>query len=327
MSPTVLVTGASGFIGRRLVDALLQTGARVRAVTRDRVRVAELWSADRVQAVSADLGDQAASNGLCAGVDTVFHLAGGEADTPAGRDQALQTGTVIGTRALLADAVTLGVKHFVFMSSVKAMGEGGAGRLNEDSPAQPVSLYGHAKLIAETQVFDTGKRHGLHVCALRLPMVYGGNDRKGNLPRMIAAVDRGRFPPLPNVNNKRSMVHVDDVVRAARLASDHPSAAGKTYIVTDGYDYSTYEIYQAVRAALGKPPARWSVPLSGWRAAAYLGDRLGRGFPLNSVVLMKLIGSAWYSSEKIQRELGYRPTHTLFEALPKMIAHYRRQGT
>ena len=324
MLPTVLVTGASGYIGRRLVNALLQAGVQVRAVTRDDARIKALWPADRVQAVCADLGRQADGSGLCGGVVTIFHLAGGEADTPASLAQALTSGTVTGMRALLADAAAHGVRKFIFMSSVKAMGEGGAVCMDENSPSQPVSLYGRAKLSAEILLVEAGKRTGLHVCSLRLPMVYGGDDRKGNLPRMIAAIDRGRFPPLPKLDNKRSMVHVDDVVQAALLVSEHPKANGKTYIVTDGRDYSTHEIYQAVRSALGKAPARWSLPLSFWRAAAGLGDRLGRGFPLNSTVLAKLTGSAWYSSEKICNELSYRPSHTLFDALPEMVARYRQ---
>jgi nucleoside-diphosphate-sugar epimerase len=156
-------------------------------------------------------------------------------------------------------------------------------------------------------------------------MVYGGDDRKGSLPRMIAAIDRNRFPPLPKFQNKRSMVHIDDAVHALLLVSQQPRANGETYIVTDGRDYSTHEIYQAARKALGKHPGRWSVPLSCWRFAASMGDLLGRGFPVNSTVLNKLTGSAWYSSEKIRRELGFHSTHTLFDALPEMVAHYRQQ--
>lgn len=324
MVPSVLVTGASGYIGRRLVNALLQAGVQVRAVARDGVRIKALWPAEQVQAVCADLGRQTGNSGLCNGVVTVFHLAGGEEDIPASLTQARTSGTVTGMRTLLADAVAHDVRNFIFMSSVKAMGEGGAVCMDENSSPQPVSLYGCAKLNAEMLLVEAGKRTGLQICSLRLPMVYGGDDQKGNLPRMIAAVDRGRFPPLPKLDNKRSMVHVDDAVRAALLVSEHPKANGKTFIVTDGHNYSTHEIYQAVRSALGKPPVRWSLPLNCWRIAAGLGDRLGRRFPLNSMVLAKLTGSAWYSSEKIRNELGFRPQHTLFDALPQMVAYYRR---
>lgn len=327
MSSLALVTGASGYIGRRLVSSLLRQGTAVRAVARDTVRIKALWPAAEVEAVSADLTRPKTLAGICDGVCKVFHLASGTNDSGATDDQVLAGGTVAGTRMLLADAVRRGAEQFVFMSSVKAMGEGGQSCLNETSPALPVSSYGRAKHAAEHLVFEAGRQRGLHVCVLRLPLVYGGDDSKGNLPRMIAAIDRGRFPPLPETHNKRSMVHVDDVVRAALLAAERPQANGQLYLVTDGRDYSTREIYLAICSALGRPPPRWVLPMACLRIAAKLGDGIGsimrREFPLNSETIEKLIGSACYSPEKIRRELGFRPTHTLIDALPEMVAHYR----
>lgn len=325
MSPLVLVTGASGYIGRQLVNNLVHAGMEVRALTRDRARIEVLWPTDKVQAIRAEFGPHANVDGVCANVESVFYLAGGESEALGNDEQVRNSVTVAGVRALLADAVTNGVKKFIFVSSTKAMGETDAACLDETSTPKPVTLYGRAKYAAELLVSDAGKHHGLHVCNLRLPMVYGGADRKGNLARMIVAIDRGRFPPFPELANKRSMVHVDDAVQAIILAGETSRANGETYIVTDGRHYSTREIYLAIHSALGMPPPRWSMPLGCWRAVAGLGDLLGREFPLNTKVLEKLTSSAWYSSEKIRRELGYRSTRTLFDALPEMVAHYRQQ--
>ena len=329
MSSLALVTGASGYIGRRLVNRLLRQGMGVRAMARDAARIKALWPTAAVEAVGADLAKPQTLTGVCDGARTVFHLANDADEAAATVDQADAGSTLAGTRMLLAEAVRSGVKHVVFMSSVKAMGEGGQACLTETSPALPVSSYGRAKHAAEKLVFEAGRQHGLHVCVLRLPLVYGGDDGKGNLPRMIAAIDRGRFPPLPETGNRRSMAHVDDVVQATLLAAERPQANGQLYLVTDGHDYSTREIYLAICSALDKPPPRWFLPLACLRMTARPGDVVGmiarRDFPLNSAAVEKLTGSAWYSSEKIRRELDFRPVHTLIDALPGMIAHYRRQ--
>jgi nucleoside-diphosphate-sugar epimerase len=145
---------------------------------------------------------------------------------------------------------------------------------------------------------------------------------------MIQAVARGRFPPLPETDNRRSMVDVRDVVQAALLAAGNPAAAGKTYIVTDSQAYSTRQIYEWICATLARPVPRWTVPLAWMHAAASAGDAIGkftgRRFFLDTGSLDKLIGSAWYSSEKISRELGYRPVYSLKDALPRMVAEFRK---
>lgn len=329
--PIVLITGATGFIGRRLVEALREHDAVVHVLVRHGLRTRNPpWPAHTVIERHGDLDQPQTLNGVCAGVDTIFHLAGYSGPEPDGAvgDAHWQV-TVEGTRALLAQAQQAGVRRFVFVSSVKAMGEGGTTWFDESSPAMPVSPYGRAKLEAEKLVLDAGKKHRMHVCILRLPLVYG-RDNQGNVPRMISAIDRGRFPPLPEVGNKRSMVHVDDAVQAMLLAATKPSAAGKVYIVTDGRAYSTRQIYEWICAALQRPVPRWTIPLSFLhfiaRAGDWVGRLSGRRFALDTDSLNKLIGSAWYSSEKISHELGYRPVHTLQDALPEMVAEFRKNS-
>ncbi|HBA67627.1 MAG TPA: NAD-dependent dehydratase, partial [Methylococcaceae bacterium] len=139
------------------------------------------------------------------------------------------------------------------------------------------------------------------------------------------AIRKGVFPPIPEVHNKRSMVHVEDVVQAALLAADKPEAAGQIYIVTDGHVYSTREIYDWIRGALGKPQSSLTMPLSLLRAMAKVGDGIGklrgRRFMFDSDALEKLIGSAWYSSAKIERELGFKPVYDLKSSLPKIVSY------
>jgi nucleoside-diphosphate-sugar epimerase len=202
------------------------------------------------------------------------------------------------------------------------MGEGGWNCLDEDSPVAPRTAYGRAKLGAERVVLEAGRTYDMHVCNLRLPMVYGC-DNKGNLPRMAIAIDRGWFPPLPEVENRRSMIHVDDVVRAMLLAAENPQACNQTYIVTDGCIYSSRQIYILICQILGRRIPQWHFPVGLLQMGAKIGDLtervLKRGVPLNSQILYKLIGSAWYSCAKIQMELGYSPRHSLETALPEIL--------
>lgn len=321
---TVLVTGGTGFIGRHLVAALLQYGARVKVLSRRR-------SPGGVRAYATVVGDLSRPEtleGACRDVDIVFHL-GGHAHADEQRDgksePLIRRINVDGTRALIERSLEAGVARFLFFSSVKAMGEGGEACLDETVDCRPVSAYGKAKRDAERLVLEAGGK-GISATVLRLPMVYGPGG-KGNLPRMIKAVEQGRFPPLPDTGNRRSMVDARDVVRAALLAAANPVAAGATYIVTDGQAYSTRQMYQWICEALQRPVPSWSIPLFLLRNAARVGDVVGRvsgrRAPLDSDALDKLIGSAWYSSGKISRELNYRPSITLKDALPDMVAEIK----
>jgi UDP-glucose 4-epimerase len=326
----VCVAGGSGFIGVKLVHALLSRGDDLVVLTRAPRNRQRLWPGGSVTCHRVDLteGDGNLAE-VCRGVDTVFHLAGhahaSDQDNPDAERLHRET-TVRGTESLLEAAAKAGVRRFIFLSSVKAMSEGSEDCLDEATPVAATTAYGRAKLEAERLVLAAGREHSMHVCVLRLPLVYGPGN-KGNIPRMIEAIDRGRFPPLPEVHNRRSMVHVDDVVKALLLTAESPAANGQVYIVTDEQVYSTREIYAAICRALGRRLPTWNVPAWLLRAGGRLGDALesitGRRMPVNHATLEKLLSSAWYSSDKIRRELGFRPTHTLYKALPQMIAEHR----
>lgn len=322
-----LVTGASGFIGRRLVAALVSQGVSVVALVRDADR-ARRAGFDGPVFRSGDVTNAGSVRGSCEGVDVVFHLASQAegAGRPRVDDDAHRRVTVGGTEILLAEAARAAVQRFVFVSSVKAMGEGTAACLDESAPCKPVSAYGRAKHEAEQLILGQNRSMAMRTCVLRLPLVYGPNPN-GNVMRMIAAIDRGRFPPLPETGNRRSLVHVEDVVRALSLVSAHAAASGKVYLVTDGQTYSTRDIYVAICKALGKSIPRWTLPASVLTAGGRIGDAvemvLRRTAPFNSGAVDKLLGSAWYSCSKLQRELGFAPAYTLERALPEMVELYQ----
>ncbi|MFZ2267592.1 MAG: NAD-dependent epimerase/dehydratase family protein [Azonexus sp.] len=312
-----LITGANGFIGRHLLTSLLRDDVACRALARHPL--------SGVSTVQADLLDRKGLAEACIGIDRIFHCAGyAHAFSSRFADDATRHWQVNfeGTRNLLEAAGQAGVKRFVFLSSVKAMAEPGEACIDEDFPGQPETAYGQSKRAAEQAVLAAGQAYGMHVVNLRLAMVYGAGGR-GNLERMGNLVGRGLFPPLPETGNRRSLVHVDDVVSAMRLVAGSAAANGRPYIVAASEAPSGRALFDALRAAHGLSPCTWSVPASILDLAARFGDAagkiLGRRVPLDSEVVARLLGSACYSAGRIERELGWHARISLAEGLSGMI--------
>jgi len=146
---------------------------------------------------------------------------------------------------------------------------------------------------------------------------------------MIAAIDQGRFPPLPRVSAVRSMLSVNNFLLAIRVASVANSFLRPMYIVTDAKPYSITEVYDLLRKGLlGKNPPRWRTPLWALSVTARCGDFIqmlsNRPVPISSSTLEKLIGQACYSPAAFIREMGYSPKDDFHAAVPGLVAHYRR---
>jgi nucleoside-diphosphate-sugar epimerase len=314
-----LDTGASGFVGRPLCTRLGGRG-RVRGLFRGDARGP--WD----EAFRADLSVEGPLGGALEGVDTIFHLAGRTDDGKTGARGAdlFRRVNCDGTARLIEAAAVGGVRRFVYLSSIKAMGAGGDEALDEKSPALPTTPYGRSKKEAEDIVLGCGDIP--HVCVLRSTPVYGAGS-KGNLGRMIRAMARGLFPPIPDTKNVRSMVHIEDLVEALVLCAEKAEAHGRVFIVTDGKEYSTRQIYDWVCETMGRRAPSWSVPPALFHAAAKVGDALGglarRPVLFDSGTVERLLGSARYDSTLIERTLGFEPGWDLKRALPEMVMHAR----
>jgi UDP-glucose 4-epimerase len=313
----ILVSGATGFIGQRLVSRFLADGEACRQLVRR--------PGGGALAVVAELADPDALANACSGVASVFHCAGyaHAFSSLSGNDSAKHWAVNFeGTRNLVEAAGRAGVKRFVFLSSAKAMAEPGEACADENFYGEPETAYGLSKLAAEQAVLAAGERYGMHVVNLRLAMVYGAGGR-GNLERMGRLVKRGIFPPLPETGNHRSLVHVDDVVSAMRLVAGDDRAIARTYIIAAQEAPSGRGLFDALRQLQGLPPCNWSVPASWLRLAARLGDRMekltDRRLPLDSEVVDRLLNSAWYSPARIERELGWRAQVSLRDGLSEML--------
>jgi nucleoside-diphosphate-sugar epimerase len=315
-----LVTGADGFIGSALVRRLEEEYGEVWRLVRPGSP-----SASNPRTLTADLSTDTPALAPIAPLDSIFHLAGRAhaPDRGAGEDALQERANVDATRNLLAAAAHCGARRVVFTSSMAAMGAGAEECLDETAPPAPVTAYGRTKRRAEELVLAPSAAGRPDGVVLRLPLVYGPG-QKGNLDRMLRAIVLRRFPPPPRVHNRRSVVHVDDVVDALLLAARHPAATGRVYLVCESEPCATRGIYEGACAALGRRPAAWGVPAAGLRAFGWLGDlaalALGRRVGFDSIAIEKLLGSASYSPALVERELGFRTRRRFHEELPRLVA-------
>lgn len=324
--PKVLVTGAGGFLGATLVNELCKVGVEVRAVLRGAKQATLL--PPEVEMVWSDIRDAQKIKEAVSRCDAVVHLAAkvhGIDDSAS--DQDYHAVNVEGTKHILDAAVGSGVTRFVFASSVKVFGEETSGCIDETRAPNPQTAYGRSKWQAEQLVSEYAGRYGLTAVSLRLPMVYGPT-KKGNLYRMIEAIDHGRFPALPRLPAVRSLLHVENFVQAVKLCLGASHLKRQTYIVADAAPYSVTDLYNWLHAGLGNQAPRWRVPLWVLKGAARCGDLLqvvyGQRTPLTTEHLTKLVGSAFFSTTAITRDLGYQAVHSFRETVPELIAFYRK---
>ena len=287
-----LVTGSTGFIGSRLLGLLSTMESNVRLLARSK--------ANNYETIVCNLGQDRIPEYALESIDTVFHLAGLAHDiqNPSKVKNLYRTINVDATVELARLAVESGVKRFVFISSVKAGGLPLSEHCaSESEQGNPEGVYGKTKRDAELKLLKIGKESGMHVSIVRPSLVYGP-DVKGNLQLMLSSIKDGWFPPLPETGNQRSMIHVDDLVRAILLVADDDRANGEIFIAADGTPYSSRDIYNAMCNVLGKSIPKWSVPKS-------LFDMVSLISPHIKYKVDKLLGDECYSSKKLEK-LGFK---------------------
>ena len=291
---TTLITGATGFIGRRLISAV-----------DGEIRVLSRAAHSDLETVICDLQSSVISDNTLDNIDTVFHLAGFAHDMrdPSKIVDLYYKVNVSATVQLAELAVKSGVKRFVFVSSIKAGGISTPKKcINENDQIDPEGIYGKTKREAELRLLKIGKESGMHISIIRPSLVYGP-DVKGNLKSMLLGVEKGWFPPLPETGNKRSMIHVDDLVRAILLVAGDDRANGEIFIATDGAPHSSREIYNAMCTVLDKSIPKWSMPKTLFDIASLVSSQIK--YKIN-----KLLGDECYSSAKLEA-LGFKAKKSL----------------
>jgi nucleoside-diphosphate-sugar epimerase len=295
----VMVTGASGFIGRTLVRRLLADGRPVRAAVRD---AATPLPPGVERAIVGDIGPHTVWSGALEGVDAVAHLA---ARAHVLREQsaeplaAFRAVNAAGTRRLTEAARAAGVRRVVYVSTIGVHGVKTAGHpIDESSPFEPESLYARSKLEGEQALQEALAGSRTEWVILRPPLVYGP-DAPGNFGRLVRLVARGVPLPLGSVHNRRSLIYVENLADAIARCIDHPAAAGETFVVSDGVDVSTADLVRRLARTVGGSARLLPCPPPVLRLAGAMLGRRGE--------VSRLIDDLTVDSRKIRQLLGWVP--------------------
>lgn len=310
----VLVTGASGFVGSALCGHLLAKGQTVTGAVRN---MPENPLPGVEYRVVSDLSAETNWREALVGMGAVVHCAARVhimKETSTDPLAAFREMNVKGTACLAGQLADNGVKRFVFISSIKVNGETTSGHpfTADDTPA-PKDPYGISKWETEQVLQRIAEKTGLEVVIIRPPLVYGPGVR-ANFLRLMQAVKRGMPLPLGAINNRRSLVALDNLMDLIDTCLNHPAARNQTFLVSDGSDLSTTELVKNMAAALGRPTRLIPVPESLLRVVAKL---LGK-----TSIAQRLCGSLQVDINKTRDMLGWSPPVTGEEALRKTASHF-----
>jgi len=293
----VLVTGASGFVGKALCAEFLAQNVPVTPIK---------LSQDAPESIAQALRK----------CSVVVHLA---ARVHVMQDASLdplsdyRRTNVEATLNLAALAAVAGIRRFIFVSSVKVNGEStGVGHFfREDDVPAPQDAYGISKMEAEQGLRQIATETGIEVVIIRPPLVYGPGV-KANFAALMRAVQRGWPLPLGAVHNQRSLVALDNLVDFIIACINHPAAANQTFLVSDGQDLSSSDLVRGMAQVAGVPARLLPVPVSLLRLA---GRMLGKGDALD-----RLCGNLQLDSSKARELLGWKPPVSVIEGLRRAVA-------
>lgn len=309
----VLITGASGFLGHALVRRLCAEGREVTAVSRSKsTQPPAHWeTVERYEEVWPLLAGQSCVVHLAARV----HVMGDTAIDPLAE---FRLANVDLTLYLARQAAQAGVRRFLYISSVKVNGEvtlPGRPFRADDEPA-PLDPYGISKMEAELGLRKIAAETGLDVVVIRPPLVYGPGVR-ANFRALLLAVRRGLPLPLGAIDNRRSLVSLDNLLDLIVTCIGHPAAANQTFLVSDGDDVSTPELVRRIAKAMGRPARLIPVPVWLLQAATTMLNKPD--------MAQRLCGSLQLDIEKTRQLLGWRPPLSLDTGMKLVVEGFARE--
>lgn len=318
-----LVTGATGFVGGHVVEALLAAGTQVTALVRSPAKAAMLEQRG-VRLVPGDLHDHDALRRACEGQDVIHHVAGAVA---AANEQAYLRANRDGTANLLRAASASGNPRFVLMSSAAAAGPSRPGQpRTADEPLAPVTAYGRSKLAGE----DTVRAGSLPWVILRPPTVYGPADHD-NFLKLFRIARLGIAPVFGDGSQELSVVYAPDLAQAALLAGSKPGVTGTAYFVNHPEVVTSSDLVRAVGSTMGRTVRVLRLPAAVVRPLLQVtggAARLaGRTTILNPQKANEFLQPAWTTdASPFMRDAGWLPAFDLASGLAATYRWYRDAG-
>lgn len=308
----IMVTGANGFIGRRLTCELLAQGIEVTALLRrpDGFVSSDILTVCHVS--SFDITQLSKVNFL--GVDCLIHLAARAHILSDSSIEPLAEFRKVNTEATLhlaRMAAASGVKRFIFLSSIGVNGISNTSPFTIFDKPNPSEHYAISKLEAEIGLSQISADTGMDLVIIRPPLVYGPN-APGNFSKLCKLTQKNLPLPLGAIHNKRSLVALDNLIDLIVTCIDHPNAANQTFLVSDDHDVSTTELLKLMICAVGKEPCLLPFPLS-W--LQLIGKLTGKQALIN-----RLCGNLQVDISHTKQTLGWTPPITVEEGIARCFA-------
>ena len=325
----VLLTGATGFLGSHLLEELLKKDITVFCTARSKEKAQKLEQLG-VNTVFADLQKPETLRGITKDKDTVIHLTA-IYDLKASWDLLYAT-NVLGTNYLATDALKYGVEHFVYTSTIAAMGPSRNPPANESTELNPIQEYGKSKMISEKNLLELYDKEGFPVTILRPTLIYGPRDMYSTYS-ILKAVKKGRFKKLPGKADKHfHMTFVKDVVDGYLRAIEKPNVSiGKTYILSSDEVLTYKEIFATISELLNVPKPEGTMSPRLAKLALWMFQKINslhgvRDFMMRPEAVDEMKYDWIYSNKKAKKELGYQPKYTLRKGMKVSIEWFQNHG-
>jgi dihydroflavonol-4-reductase len=327
----ILITGGTGFIGSNLAKRLLDQGHEVRllslvATPAERANADEL-SRRGASLLEGSVAERSLHERALEGIDVVHHVAATmrEADVP---DRVFWDTNVAATKDLLAASRRLGVRRFVYCSTMGVTGDVRGRRVDETTPHRPKDVYQQTKSAAELWVLEQSPSDGFGAMAVRPADVYGPGDRR--LLKLFRMIQKRRFVYLGSGRGRRHMIYIDDLVDGMLAAQEREEAVGRVFLLAGPAPIALRDLAERIAAELGVTPPRWQLPYRPIWLLSALVEAACRPLGIQPPIYPRRVDFYAHDYEfdtaRAREGLGFVPRVDVDEGVRRTIAAYREEG-